>query len=418
MNRRMSGRVWSKACRLAPVGLAVCLWSAEAVAEPAGGPPWLRAEGPRIVNDRGQTVLLRGVNLGGWFVEEMWMMPFQTRPPEGSNLPPVRDHVSLWRTLETRLGAEAARRIRTAFREAWIAEADFDRIRTAGFNHVRLPFLYDLIDEPEGWTWLDRAVAWAGSRGLYVVLDLHSAPGRQSKDHHSGEEGVNRFFQGEQYVKHAEIVWNRIAMRYRDRSAVAAYDLVNEPMGAPDNPTLYGAQGRLYQAVRRADARHMVMFEDGYKGAEHMPDPAASGWSNVVYSVHSYKFDARSADDHLRHLDGLLSTLRKVQPAHRVPFYIGEFNLEPRGTPDLLRRFIGALEKDGHSWALWTYKTLMRRGSGPSSMWGWIRRPTPLPAPLDPFRDSEAQMLEKIRQVRSETLEVHPGLDGIFAVPK
>ena len=51
-------------------------------------------------------VVLRGINLGGWLVEEPWMMPIQTKPPTGSDLPPIRDNRSLWAVVEARLGDE------------------------------------------------------------------------------------------------------------------------------------------------------------------------------------------------------------------------------------------------------------------------------------------------------------------------
>ncbi len=78
---------------------------------PAADLPWLRAEGTKIVDPSGKPVPLRGANLGGWLVEEMWMMPFVTKPPEGSGLPEIRDHASLWKVVEKRLGAEQAVRV-------------------------------------------------------------------------------------------------------------------------------------------------------------------------------------------------------------------------------------------------------------------------------------------------------------------
>ena len=45
----------------------------------------LRAQGNKIVDVQGRPVTLRGVNLGGWLVEEVWMQPFVTKPPAGSS---------------------------------------------------------------------------------------------------------------------------------------------------------------------------------------------------------------------------------------------------------------------------------------------------------------------------------------------
>src|SRR5690349_8978294 len=71
--------------------------------------PMLKAQGEKIVDARGETVRLRGINLGGWLVEEMWMQPFVTKAPAADGPKPVevKDHVTLWRTIEERLGAEA-----------------------------------------------------------------------------------------------------------------------------------------------------------------------------------------------------------------------------------------------------------------------------------------------------------------------
>ena len=197
----------------------------------------LRAQGTKVVDGKGNVVLLRGVNLGGWLVEEMWMMPFVTKSEagaEGEAVEEVKDHVSLWRVIEGRLGKEAAVRVRTSLRNAWLNEGDFDRIKAAGLNCVRLPFLSSLMEEPGGVEWLDKAIGWAEKRGIYVILDMHGAPGCQSVDHHSGETGRNEFFKNSENVEKAAAVWKLLAARYKGRAAVAGYDLLNEPMGAPN----------------------------------------------------------------------------------------------------------------------------------------------------------------------------------------
>ena len=49
----------------------------------------------------------------------------------------------------------------------------------------------------------------------------------------------NRFFFDESNIHKAEQIWAQIASRYKGRPEVAGYDLLNEPMGAPDQETLY-----------------------------------------------------------------------------------------------------------------------------------------------------------------------------------
>ena len=376
--------------------------------------PWLGTDGPVLVADTGRPVVLRGVNAGGWLVEEMWMMPLVTHPPKDSPFPEIRDHVTLWNTISRRLGPDETRRVRNGLRLAWLAEADFVRMRGAGMNCVRLPFLHDLEAEPDGlFVWLDAALAWAQRSGLYVLLDLHGAPGRQSKDHHTGEADRNLLFRDAANVERTAALWARVAARYRNRPEVAGYDLLNEPMGATNADQVYAVQDRIYRAIRAVDPRHLIFFEDGYKGIQHMPDPSVMHWTGVVASVHCYKFDAKSEADQLGHLKWLTSMIDREQARLRIPFHVGEFNLEPHGTPAALATYLGELERRRCSWSLWTYKTAKRRGSGDRSMWGWFRNPGPID-PIDPFRDSADEMVRKCEPLRTSRLVEYTAMTEAF----
>lgn len=370
-------------------------------AEAAGLSP-LHADGTKIVNASGKTVMLRGINLGGWLVEEPWMQPFVTRPPDGSPYPPIKDHVSLWTTIEKRFGQAGRQRVQTAFREAWINESDFDRIHAAGLNCVRLPFLASLLDEPDGVHWLDQAIAWAGQRGIYVILDMHGAPGGQSDQGHTGEAGRNAFFKDPANVTQAAEIWTRLARRYKNNPTVAGYDLLNEPTGTPGSDTLYVVMDRLYRAVRTADPSHLIIIEDGYTGAEWMPFPGPCGWTNVVYSTHYYDFAAKSADDQQKALNGYLLSLEKQRDRRQVPFYVGEFGLEPHGTSATLATMLGAMQAQNLAWSMWTYK-IVRTGGG-QSLWGLYSNTHPI-TPLDPYRDSEADWIRKCTQLRTANLD-------------
>ena len=380
-------------------------------AEAAMGLPRLHTQGTQIVDDAGRPVTLRGINLGGWLVEEPWMEPFVTRPPDGSGLPPVRDHVSLWNTVEKRLGPAARQRMQTAFRRAWVNESDFDRIHAAGLNCVRLPFLASLADEPNGLDWLDQAVAWAGSRGIYVILDLHGAPGGQSGEPHTGQAGQNKFFKDPADIDAAVSLWTRLARRYRDSPAVAGYDLVNEPTGTPGSDTLYVVEDRLYRAVRAADPTHLVFIEDGYTGLQWMPAPGPCGWRNVVYSGHYYDFKATSADDQQKALDGTLADIAKLQNARGVPFYLGEFGLEPHGTPAEVAGLVDSLGQKGIAWSQWTYKVIYPGGG--QTLWGLYENAQSV-TPLDPYRDTEAEWARKCGQLRTENLTEYAAVKQAF----
>ena len=373
--------------------------------------PLLHAQGTNIADASGRPVTLQGINLGGWLVEEMWMQPFVTQPPAGSAFAPIKDHVSLWTTVEKRFGPEGKARVQAAFRNAWINESDFQRIHAAGFNCVRLPFLASIVNEPGGLHTLDQAIAWAGQNGLYVILDMHGAPGGQSDQGHTGQADVNAFFKDPANIAQAEAVWTQLARRYKDAPAVAGYDLINEPTGTPNSDTLYVVEDRLYHAVRAADTKHLIFIEDGYTGIQWMPFPAPCGWTNVAYSVHYYDFDAKSADDQQKTVSAFVATVEHEQSRRLIPYYIGEYGLEPHGTTAVLASLVQSLAQKHLSSSLWTYKIAWTGGG--QSLWGLYSNAQPI-TPLNPFTDTEAQLVQKCAEFRTDHIQENPNVASAF----
>ncbi len=372
----------------------------------------LSIKGQDFVDSAGKKVQLRGVNLGGWLVEEIWMTPWADKPPKdlpGAEAFPkkIADHVSLWTTVEKRLGKDAMLRVRQAWRESWIQESDFARIRAAGLNHVRLPFLWSILDEPGGMDWLRKAVGWAKKHDLYVVLDLHGAQGGQSGEHHTGEEGKNRLWYDVDNIDKMIGTWKAVAREFANEPTVAAYDLINEPMGTPNVAMLHLVYDRLIRGIRTVDAHKPVIVDDGYKGFETTPHPNLAGWTQVAFSLHFYHFDAKASGDHVKNLKSFLPKVKELQGYRDAPLYIGEFNLEPHGNPEVMHEYVRHLTEKGLNWAMWTYKAVAK--GGPMGQWGMYRKATQADA-LDAYVDSEATLIAKMKQVRTENLEAAPGL--------
>ncbi|HEY3413547.1 MAG TPA: cellulase family glycosylhydrolase [Armatimonadota bacterium] len=376
--------------------------------------PRLRAEGVKIVDPTGKEVRLRGFNLGGWFVEEMWMTPWVQDPPGGSPYQKVDDHFALWTVLTQRLGAASAQNVKAAYRNAWIQPSDFKRIKAAGFNSVRLPFIYDIVDEPNGMDWLRGAVRDANAAGLYVILDMHGAPGSQNGWDHSGEAGPVLFFSNTDNIAKAVQVWTTIAQEFGSNPGVLGCDLLNEPAGAPDVATLHSVHNQLYQAIRHVAPDTIVIVEDGYKGVASLPQPAQYGWTNVVYSIHLYDFGATSPQDHLNSLNGQLPGILQVRTSRNVPMYIGEFNLEPNNSSAAMSEYTNTMYTNGLSWNLWTFKTV--NTSGPMGYWGYYSNPRAV-TPLNPFSDAELALVTKMSQVRTENLTIPSGLAAALTPP-
>jgi len=294
--------------------------------------------------------------------------------------PAIGDADTLWGFLEKRFGAAGMDRLRNIYRANWITELDLANVKALGLNFIRLPFWYRLLEDderpyrykPEGWQILDGFISLSRGHGIYVMLDLHGVQGCQGPWGHTGRSGHNELWSDEQNQARAVALWRAIAERYRDQPAVVAYDLMNEPFGAPSLEALSGLYDRMYQAIREVDDRHIIIMEDGYRYENNMPDPRRFGWKNVIYSNHFYE----RADDlagHQAHADRIAAL--GVSWAHRygVPIYFGEFsmmNVMPFGM-EALSYYLQRFNQAGMQWSPWTFKKADLPGR--ETTWGVYR---------------------------------------------
>jgi endoglucanase len=334
--------------------------------------PPLHAEGCDIRDDAGNLVALRGANLGGGLLYEAWLV--ETREPAAE--------LALWRLLGERFGPERLAELQRVWRQSWTGEDDIAACAAMGMTCVRLPFGYWLLEDldrpgqwrEEGFAELERIVSACERHGLYVILDLHGAAGGQSAEHHCGVVGSNALWTSEANQQRTVDLWREIARRYAGRAGVAGYDLLNEPMGVPDVPTLVAFYGRLISAIREVDPDHLIILEDGYKGFEGFPRPADAGWSNVAFSPHIYSFGRTTALE-FEDLIGLMRAGREMQREAGVPIVVGEFGAVSmaNGGTDLYRRLIREMSAAGWGWQMWCWKHPCR---GPSEdLWGIANTP-------------------------------------------
>ena len=247
----------------------------------------LHTKGKKIYNKRGEEVILRGVNLGTWLIQESWMTPIENSD----------DNISTLNTLTERFGVEKAYELINIYEDNWITEYDLDKIVELGFNCVRVPFwfrnfYYDdkgtkILDENGEWDFsrLDWVVSECSKRGLYVILDLHGAPGYQNNKDHCGKIGDSGLFkltkQAEEWRKLTIELWVAIAKRFSGNPAVAMYDLLNEPNCdvssylQKNNLVTISVYNRLYKAIREVDKDHIMTME-GIWRLYNLPAPCSS----------------------------------------------------------------------------------------------------------------------------------------------
>ena len=267
----------------------------------------ISASGTHLVNGNGEPVQLRGFNLGGWLLKTPAMSPVA-----GTN---VDDDTDVGSVLESRFGSTVAGQLQDTFLDNYITSADFDTIAATGANVVRLPFWWrnfmdangDLIlnaqSEPD-FSVLDNAVAECAARGIYVILDLHGAPGSQNGAAYSGlETAAPTFFAqnatGEENRAIALDLWEAVADHFADEPAIAGYDILNEPywtgtIGPDERWWIWEFYDDAYNTIRSVDSDHLIILESCW-GVESLPDPSStaedwkdSAWTNVAYSDHYY----------------------------------------------------------------------------------------------------------------------------------
>ena len=419
-----------------PYLLALALTALAAWRSPGADLPALRVQGTALRDAAGKPVTLRGFNVGNWLVNEVWMTPVAKREAPADYrgaTQKITDHATMWGLVQERFGVAGRVKLQEAWRDAWLDESDFRRMKEAGTNCVRLPFSADnllgddptkdilvidpatLTDSSLDWRRLDQAVGWARKHGLYVVLDLHGAPGRQSVEHHTGREGVNKLWTDPRAARLAEKVWELVAAHYKGDATIAAADLLNEPRALPGDredanaTAIHAMHDRLTRAVRKGDPGRIVVIEDGFSGFNRMPRPARAGWTNVVYSYHSYP-DSR---ERLRHT---LSDWEFKDCRERgVPFYLGEFSLAMHPGkfqwPSDLGFAVAAMDSRGISWSAWNYKIAPADPAWRGTHWGWYRNDDALDR-LDLWRDDLATLIRETAAVKTANLKADPAWDA------
>ena len=147
---------------------------------------FLHRDHQKIVDGKGQNIVLRGLGLGGWMVQEGYML--KTGNFAGPQYK-IKEKI-----IEV-IGNEATEKFYQTYKDNGITKKDIDSLAAWGFNSVRLPMHYNLYtpaieNEKNGEiTWLeegfkrtDALLKWCEANKIYLILDLHAAPGGQGKD--------------------------------------------------------------------------------------------------------------------------------------------------------------------------------------------------------------------------------------------
>lgn len=318
--------------------------SAALVAAPAGATkaesPFVRVHKGKLVAPNGEKLMLRGINLGNWLEPEGYMFLFDGIPGSPREIEAFFDEL---------IGPSAGKDFWTQYRQNYIAKPDIDFIRGTGLNSVRIPLHYKFfLESDEGFRLLDPVIEWCRAAGLWVVLDLHCAPGGQTGTNIDDSWAYPWLYESVADQQATVQVWRRIAQHYRDESAVLGYDLLNEPdpecPGLPDyKERLKSIYRQIIAGIREVDQNHIVIlggarYDQDFSIFDSKFDP------NLMYTFHMYGVTPaqQSIDSYLNFRDD-----------KNAPLWLGESG---ENKDQWIAEFVKLLDQNHVGWCFWTYK--------------------------------------------------------------
>jgi len=304
---------------------------------------FVRAEGDYLVAPDGSRLMLRGVNLGNWLVPEGYMFGFEGGPQSPREIEAFVNEL---------IGPTDAERFWQEYRERYVTEDDLRFMARTGINSIRIPLHYKffLSNQGEGFRLLDRVVGWAANYHLYVILDLHCAPGGQTGSNIDDSWGYPWLYESQTDQELTIEVWERIANHYRSNATIIGYDLLNEPIPHFQELRQYNSQleplyKRITAGIRTVDQNHVVILG----GAQWDSNFEVFGRpfdTNLVYTFHKYWTAPTEA---------VIQPYLDFRDRYKVPIWLGEFGENKEAW---IRDFVKVVEKNGVGWAFWPYKKM------------------------------------------------------------
>lgn len=326
---------------------------------------FLRTQNHDIVNEQGEKVILRGMGLGGWMLQEGYMLKVGEMGRGQQYF--IRSKIS------ELIGPEATQE----FYDAWLTnhttKADIDAMAQWGFNSVRLPMHYNLYtlpieDEPvkgqntwleKGFQMTDELIAWSKANNMYVILDLHAAPGGQGNDLPISDRDPTKpsFWENEANREKTIALWRKLAQRYANEPWVGAYDVINEPnWGFEHADDKHGCKETkneplkkflidVTKAIREVDSKHMIIIEGNCWGNNYAgitPD-----WDkNMALSFHKYWTNNNLSD---------IGAAMKLREQYNMPIWLGESG---ENSNLWYADVLNLVESQHIGWAFWPLKKL------------------------------------------------------------
>lgn len=254
---------------------------------------------------------LKGVNLGGWLLLEPWINTdlFNNDVFTDGNIP-----VDEFNFCE-KLGNDKAAELLEKHYSSWITEDDFKQMAKYGLNAVRIPigyWAYKLMSTDKYYkggqdSYLEKAIGWAKNHNMYVMIDLHGAPGSQNGYESSGHSNFydwNKYDNQNQTAEVLKIIFDKYGGdSYKD--VVVGIELVNEPLIGGSNAVSQDILSGFYsKVVDEVNGKQNIVLHDGYLYQGAWTDKHYNS-DNIIYDTHLYMlydagYIAESYDDKIQ----------------------------------------------------------------------------------------------------------------------
>lgn len=355
--------------------------------------------GKEIIAPDGKVFLMKGTNLGNWLVPEGYMFKF-----DKAVSPRLIQDV-----MAELIGPDKANAFWKKYLQNYITRADIHYLKTSGVNSVRIPFHYKLFTdekylggsgEQRGFALLDSAVNWCRQEGLYVILDMHCAPGGQTGDNIDDSWGYPFLYESEENIQQTIHIWKKIAAHYENETTVMGYDILNEPIPhfydiAKFNPLLEPLYKRITEGIRERDKNHIV-FLGGAQWDSNFDVFGPPFDSKLVYTFHKY-WTAPTKDVIQPYLD--------FSNKYNVPLYMGESG---ENSDEWIMQFRKMLDSNKVGWHFWPYKKMDDKACLVQ-----FNRPDAYKV-IKEFADTSRSTLEEIRKARPDAKLIAEALNSFL----
>lgn len=395
---------------------------------PAAASGFLRAEGTRIVDGDDRPVLLRGMGLGGWMIQEGYML----------KLGQHQQHV-IRRDIAALVGPDKAASFYRAWLDNFITKADVDAMAGWGFNSIRLPIHYDILTLPidqepkagadtwheDGFRRIGALRDWARANNMYLILDLHAAPGGQGNDLPIADRDPAKpsLWESPENRRKTVALWKKLAERYADDPTIGAYDVLNEtnwdftgPGGdhgckETNSAPLRQLLMEITAAIRSVDRQHIIVIEgncwgNNYAGVLPLWD------GNMAISFHKYW----NLND-----EASIAAALKLREETHAPIWMGESG---ENSDVWFRDVIRLVEDHDIGWSFWPLKKLgfnnpleVVPNAGWAPLAAWLRGDKAAPKPRPAAAWAALSTLAN-HDIRFENNLSHPEvIDALFRQP-